>query len=115
MPGCIGATASKHDDAAPAVAIVVGIFEGALAIDDQRGELDLAPVIHLAVFARRHAIHNLAELEVVQVIVGPAHDGLDDVVHAFQPAGASILRQIAGSTSSGVIATRTISSFMLPP
>jgi hypothetical protein len=29
-------------------------------------------------------MHDLAELEVVQVIVGPARDGLDDIVEVFE-------------------------------
>src|SRR5262249_14427385 len=39
----------QHDHAAPAVAVVIKILEGALAIDDQRREFDLAPIIHLAI------------------------------------------------------------------
>jgi len=59
-------------------------LEGALAIDKRRRQLDLAPVIHLAVFGRWHAIHDVPELEVVQVIVGPAHEDLNDIVQAFK-------------------------------
>jgi len=74
----------QHDHAAPAVAVVIKILEGALTIDDQRRELDLAPIIHLAILWRRHAIHDLSELEVVQVIIGPTHEDLNDVVQAFE-------------------------------
>jgi hypothetical protein len=60
------------------------ILEGALAIDKRRRQLDLAPVIHLAVFGRGHAVHDVSELEVVQVTIGPAHDDLNDIVQTFQ-------------------------------
>jgi hypothetical protein len=74
----------QHHDAAPAVAVVVKILEGALAIDEECGQLDLALVIHLSILGRGHAIHDVSELEVVQVIIGPAHDDLNDVVQAFE-------------------------------
>jgi hypothetical protein len=59
-------------------------LEGALAIDERRRQLDPAPVIHLAVFGRGHAIHDVPKLEVVQVIIGSAHDDLNDIVQAFE-------------------------------
>jgi hypothetical protein len=77
----VGATASS---AAPAVAVVVKILEDAFAIDERRQELDLAPVIHLAIFGRGRAVHDVAELKVVQVIIGPAHNDLNDIVQAFE-------------------------------
>src|SRR5258708_13550643 len=82
-------TLSLHDalpiyDAAPAVAVVVKILEDAFAIDERRRELDLAPVIHLAIFGRGRTVHDVAELEVVQVIIGPAPDDLNDIVQAFE-------------------------------
>ena len=74
----------QHDHAAPAIAVVVKILEGTLTIDEECGQLDLAPVIHLSILGRGHAIHDVSELEVVQVIIGPAHDDLNDVVQAFE-------------------------------
>ena len=74
----------QHDHAAPVVAVVVNVVEDALAIDDQRRQLDLAPIEHVAVIGRGRTIHDAPGLEVVQVIIGPAHDDLNDIVQAFE-------------------------------
>lgn len=76
------------DPAAPVITIVVDIFEKAIALFCQAGQLEFALVDNVAikfgVIRRGLAIENATDFEVMQMTVEPAHGSLQGVVQGLE-------------------------------
>ncbi len=83
-----GLDALDRDAVLPVVAHVVGVIEGSDPFLDETGERGAAGAIDLmppaGIVGVRHAVGLVVGGELPQVIVEPAHDGLDDTVQGLQ-------------------------------